>query len=88
LNKGDTDWTIYPNPIGGSQRLQVEFYSEATEVVFYLMDIDGKQIMRIEQELNTKGWQTLDVDVTHLPASTYTLVDEQGNVKQFVKIRE
>ncbi len=88
LNKGDTDWTIYPNPIGGSQRLQVEFYSEATEVVFYLMDIDGKQIMRIEQDLNTKGWQTLDVDVTHLPASTYTLVDEQGNVKQFVKIRE
>jgi hypothetical protein len=88
LNKGDTDWTIYPNPIGGSQRLQVEFYSEASEVTFYLMDIDGKQIMHIEQDVNTSGWQTIDIDVSYLPASTYTLVDEQGNVKQFIKIEK
>ncbi|MEM1324942.1 MAG: SdrD B-like domain-containing protein [Bacteroidota bacterium] len=88
LNKGDTEWTIYPNPIGADQFLQVEFYSESTSVAFYVMDVDGKQVMRVEQDLTTTGWQQIQIDVSYLPASTYMLVDEQGNSKQFIKINE
>ncbi|MEM1326752.1 MAG: T9SS type A sorting domain-containing protein, partial [Bacteroidota bacterium] len=86
LNSEEKEWRIYPNPIGADQFLQVEFYSEATTVAFYIMDIDGKQVMHVEQDLTTTGWQQIQLDVSSLPISTYTIVDAQGNSMQFIKI--
>jgi hypothetical protein len=88
LNKGDTDWKIYPSPIGAQQQLNVDFYSEATTVIFYVMNTNGQRVMLIEQDLTAKGRQLISIDVSALPASTYTLIDANGNSKRFVKIAE
>ncbi|MEM1328889.1 MAG: T9SS type A sorting domain-containing protein [Bacteroidota bacterium] len=88
LNKGGKEWNIYPNPIGKEQNLQIEFYGEAARTDFFVLDALGRRVLQVTQDITSKGWQQVSIDISSLPVGTYLLFDEQGNSKQFIKIEE
>ncbi|MEM1326751.1 MAG: SdrD B-like domain-containing protein [Bacteroidota bacterium] len=87
LSEDGKEWTLYPNPVGEQQQLQVELYSETERIDLYVMDALGKRVLQVTQEVTNKGWQQVNIDVSSLPAGTYLLLDTKGNQQTFVKTK-
>ncbi|MEM9888237.1 MAG: T9SS type A sorting domain-containing protein, partial [Bacteroidota bacterium] len=77
--------SIYPNPIGQEQMLQVRFFAKERVANFQIIDIHGRIVLSIKEDLNATGWNTISIDIANLPTGTYLLLDASGNTQRFIK---
>ncbi|MFK7776200.1 MAG: T9SS type A sorting domain-containing protein [Saprospiraceae bacterium] len=65
---------IYPNPISPEQGiLNVEFYAETTETQLSIIDLLGRTVTRLSLEVEPEVTNYIQIDISHLPAGTYSL---------------
>ncbi|MFK8005220.1 MAG: T9SS type A sorting domain-containing protein [Saprospiraceae bacterium] len=72
--KLDNQINIYPNPISPEQgMLNVEFYCEKTETQLSIVDLLGRTVSRLSLEVEPEMTNYIQIDISHLPAGTYSL---------------
>ncbi|MEM6697518.1 MAG: SdrD B-like domain-containing protein, partial [Bacteroidota bacterium] len=79
-----TEWTLYPNPIGQDNLLNVSFYADQAVAEFFVLDAQNRSILQVKQDLSNTGWNQIQIDIAVLPSGTYILMDKEGNTKRFV----
>ncbi|MEM9850332.1 MAG: T9SS type A sorting domain-containing protein, partial [Bacteroidota bacterium] len=84
LEEAMNEMTIAPNPIGLDQELQVRYFAQELAVNFVILDIHGRPVLQVKQDLSAIGWHTLQIDLSGLAAGTYILMDEQGSALNFI----
>ncbi|MFK8010073.1 MAG: DUF4347 domain-containing protein [Saprospiraceae bacterium] len=68
------NFEIYPNPISSSQGiLNVEFYTEKTEVQLFIVDILGRTVKRMSLDVESNNTNYIQLDISNLPSGTYSL---------------
>ena len=77
--------TVYPSPLSETNTLQVELYTNNTKVELYISTLDGRIIHTTNLETN-KGWNTFELDLSNLPAGSYFIQTEVGEIARFVKM--
>lgn len=82
----DKSMDVFPNPIGNSERLQVQFYNEEVNVELSILDINNQVVRYYEFDVEVDTWLALDLDLGHLPAGVYYLRNHRsGKVVRFVR---
>ena len=65
---------VYPNPISPEQgMLNVEFFAEKTETQLSIVDLLGRTVTRLSLEVEPEMTNFIQIDISHLPAGTYSL---------------
>ncbi len=65
---------IYPNPIlSGQGLLNIEIFTEKTEIQLLIVDVLGRTVKRISFEVGSKMTNNIQLDISNLPAGTYSL---------------
>ena len=85
-NCGEGDGLIiYPNPINaGADLLNVKFYSDKKDIQLVISDMLGRKVKVLSLEVE-ETWNTINIDISNLPAGTYHLLQTgNGNNQKFV----
>ena len=77
---------IFPNPISANETLKIQFYSNGFSSSFLIKDVFGKTINNLELSKENEGQQYFELEVFDLPAGIYYIMDQTGNVGQFVRL--
>lgn len=75
----------YPSPLSEADKLHVQLYTTSTKVELYISALDGRIIQTTNLEAN-KGWNTFELNLNHLPAGSYFIQTEMGEIARFVKM--
>ena len=81
----DEDLLIYPNPVAKNHGvLNIKFYSGRNEAQINIIDMLGRTIKSIYLEVE-KEWNTINLDISDLPAGTYNIqIAGEKNSKMFI----
>ncbi|MEM9888170.1 MAG: T9SS type A sorting domain-containing protein [Bacteroidota bacterium] len=83
MQASENDISIYPNPV--EDLLSLRIYSEEINTSIIVSDLYGKAVLQVERVLSANTWNTIELDVSGLPAGAYFIRTTKGQVKQFVK---
>jgi pimeloyl-ACP methyl ester carboxylesterase len=89
IANGISSVSIRPNPVVGSTLTLAVTLQQNSRASIHIVGMDGKLIMQQNASL-TPGVNTLNVDVTRVPAGIYLVqvqLDEELVTKKFVKLR-
>ncbi len=89
-NDIDSDWMIYPNPLFGQNAiLNVKFYTERKSVRMSIINGLQQEVKALELDVS-QGWNTLEWDMSELPAGAYYIRNsraEGGKSYKFVLVK-
>lgn len=85
---GEEGIQVFPNPVGATQKLNILLYSNESDLYFTITSSKGDDVLFQKNASLERGWSTLDIDVSSLPAGSYLLKTNDGQVAQFLKINE
>ncbi|MEM0993358.1 MAG: SdrD B-like domain-containing protein, partial [Bacteroidota bacterium] len=81
----DGAMSIYPNPVGVTNNLNVRIFLQELSTEFYIMDIEGRIIKTIKVEVADMGWNVVEIVLNDLAAGTYFIGTDTNEVQEFIK---
>ena len=76
LNASKFQWQLYPNPVNGTIKLDLDSKNKEIDLSYFLSDPQGKRIGNIIRKKVPGKWSE-EIDVRQLPAGQYFLVLER-----------
>jgi hypothetical protein len=75
-----SDWTIAPNPVSNQENIRVSINASANFTAdLFLVDLTGKIVQMINNQVFTAGNAVVEMRVADLPTGIYTLAVQSAN---------
>ncbi|HEY6160429.1 MAG TPA: T9SS type A sorting domain-containing protein, partial [Bacteroidia bacterium] len=81
----DNLFHLYPNPSPGNTKLEF-FLAGECEMEIEVYDITGRQIKDLGKKLYSPGSNAVDLDVSQIPAGSYFIKVDNGNLRTVKKL--